>query len=296
MTATLLRSKGAARAPRLAPVTKSRVGAGFKRNRSRIGALIAVAVVAFMVATSGRLPVPFTDVGIVVVSGDSMAPTMKNGDVVVYAQESSYEVGDVVVFPLAGEAEGEVIHRVTSVIPVGDGTEDQYVTQGDNRASDDGATTSTSEIRGSNRLRVPLLGLSVLVMRRVSDVLLGSWAGLALTPGLLLGFVTLALLWQSKPKKASVAVQSNTLRKADASSLPALSSAKVDLVEVSDGKIDLVAEEGYAKNFWPTKATSVAYRQVAGTQRRKGLTTSGVLTAVAVGAAAGVMLSRSLRR
>jgi signal peptidase len=71
----------------------------------------------------------------ILVSGTSMLPTMKDGDLVVVRRAASYGTGDVVAYRVPkGEANAgaQVIHRIVS----GDGDRG-FVVQGDNRSAVD---------------------------------------------------------------------------------------------------------------------------------------------------------------
>src|ERR687892_63615 len=71
----------------------------------------------------------------VLVSGESMEPTLIHNDFVIARRQDTYQTGDVVVYRIPeGEtgAGGLVIHRI-----IGGSAEDGYILQGDNRTTPD---------------------------------------------------------------------------------------------------------------------------------------------------------------
>jgi signal peptidase I len=71
----------------------------------------------------------------VIVSGNSMEPTLHGGDLVLTVRRSSYDVGDVVAYRIPEGQPGAgvlVIHRI-----VGGSASSGYIMQGDNRAGRD---------------------------------------------------------------------------------------------------------------------------------------------------------------
>jgi signal peptidase I len=99
----------------------------------------------------------------VIVSGESMEPTLAHGDLVIAHKKSSYEVGDVVAYRLrAGEpgAGTLVIHRI-----VGGSAREGYVTRGDNRSGVDVWQPKPHEVVGTMWLTVPRAGLVLAYMR-----------------------------------------------------------------------------------------------------------------------------------
>jgi signal peptidase I len=93
--------------------------------------------------------------GYVVVSGSSMSPTLRDGDLVVVRERDDYDIGDVIAFrvPAGRGPDGSVIHRV-----VGGSGADGYVTQGDNRRTADPWRTQQSDVIGERTVRVPGAG------------------------------------------------------------------------------------------------------------------------------------------
>ena len=113
-------------------------------------------------------------VGITIVVGNSMEPTIDSGDLVLTRPQPSYRVGDVVVFRIPDGQAGEgnrVIHRITG------GTAAGYRTAGDNRDGVDLWTPAASDVVGAHRLTVPAGGSLLLHLR--SPLLLGIVLALA---------------------------------------------------------------------------------------------------------------------
>lgn len=87
----------------------------------------------------------------VVVSGNSMAPTMNDGDLAVVREGSDYDVGDVVAFRSdAEDGGGFVIHRI-----VGGSEADGFVMQGDNNDWLDPWEPTSTDIAGQLQWHLP---------------------------------------------------------------------------------------------------------------------------------------------
>jgi signal peptidase len=99
----------------------------------------------------------------VIVSGKSMEPSLKNGDLIVALKRSSYRRGDVVAYRVPeGEAGAGalVIHRITGGSPRAG-----YVLQGDNRTGEDLWRPKPRHIAGDMRVRLPRVGLFLTFVR-----------------------------------------------------------------------------------------------------------------------------------
>jgi signal peptidase I len=99
----------------------------------------------------------------VLVSGNSMLPTLEDGDFVVALERERYSDGDIVVYRIPeGEvgAGGQVIHRI-----VGGSAEEGYVLRGDNRTTVDLWQPTPSDIEGKLLLRIPAVGRAVPYLR-----------------------------------------------------------------------------------------------------------------------------------
>lgn len=87
-----------------------------------------------------------------IVSGHSMEPTLRTGDLVV-ARCGQAKVGDIVVYNPPGMPHSRIIHRVIG----GDGA--GWTMRGDNNAWNDPFTPTSDNVLGIDRLRVPGIGL-----------------------------------------------------------------------------------------------------------------------------------------
>ena len=99
----------------------------------------------------------------VIVFGKSMEPTLKNGDLVVALERSSYRVGDVVAYRIPEGEQGAgalVIHRIT-----GGSARAGYVLRGDNRSGEDLWRPQPRHIAGDMRVRLPRVGLFLTFVR-----------------------------------------------------------------------------------------------------------------------------------
>lgn len=146
---------------------------GLQRSRVRTVAgwlLLAVIVVVWAFALRPtQLGGPAT---YIVVSGNSMEPTMSDGDLVMLRERPGYDIGDIITFEVpAGEPGGGtlVIHRVVDT----DG--DTFVPQGDNRDKVDDWRPTRETIRGSLFLHVPRGG--EILMTALQPTLLAALAG-----------------------------------------------------------------------------------------------------------------------
>lgn len=89
----------------------------------------------------------------VLVSGESMAPSLAPGSLVIAFRQDEYRLGDVVAYlvPSGNPASGLlVIHRI-----VGGSAQDGYVMQGDNAAGSDIWRPMPADIVGRSRVVVP---------------------------------------------------------------------------------------------------------------------------------------------
>ncbi len=124
---------------------------GARHTREAVGWLLVALVLITWAVTlrPTQLGGPATWV---VVSGDSMEPTLSDGDLVVLRSADGYAVGDVVTYPVPAGGPGAgslVIHRV---VAAHDGT---LTTQGDNRDRADDWRPAEEAGRGALWLHVP---------------------------------------------------------------------------------------------------------------------------------------------
>lgn len=150
--------------------------------RAAIGwGLVLVAVILLWPAQWGGLS------GITVVSGHSMEPTYRTGDLVVTWRSPAYEIGDIVSYTVPADqpgAGGHVIHRISAIADAGGSP--VYTTTGDNNPAADQWALSSSDITGAAVLHVPGLG------RLLRPALLPYVAAA------LIGAIVTVLLWRSQ--------------------------------------------------------------------------------------------------
>lgn len=89
----------------------------------------------------------------IVVAGESMEPTLKNGDLAVTYVRSEYRVGDVVAFPIEGAV---VIHRIA-----GGTAEKGFRTRGDGKHTNDWWLVPDQDIKGSLWFSIPRGGVYI---------------------------------------------------------------------------------------------------------------------------------------
>jgi signal peptidase I len=150
--------------------------------RRTLASLLFVAVVAGWFVYL-RPPILGGSTVYVFVKGTSMEPKYHTGDLVLVRERSSYEIGDIAAFTVAGVGGGQnvVIHRVIAV--EADGT---HVLQGDNRDQPDPWHPTDDEILGTPLLLLPRAGtwLAALAARPVFLALLcASIAGVLVFTG-----------------------------------------------------------------------------------------------------------------
>jgi signal peptidase len=89
----------------------------------------------------------------VLVSGRSMLPRYRTGDLVLVERQSSYHKGEVIAYhvpkgdPMAG---AQVIHRI-----IGGDARHEFVVKGDNRTAPDVWRPTPKDIVGAKALRIP---------------------------------------------------------------------------------------------------------------------------------------------
>lgn len=118
-----------------------------------MGKILSIAIPLVLIA--GFLiflrPIPFHgDTSYVIVVGESMEPTLSQGDLVISKKASAYSVGDIVTY--RSPYGPVVIHRI---VEIEDGI---FVTKGDNRDSVDPWDITTDMILGKSLLGAPYVG------------------------------------------------------------------------------------------------------------------------------------------
>jgi signal peptidase I len=87
---------------------------------------------------------------VIAIQGESMEPTIAEGDLIVITRPERVEVGDIGVFQVDGQV---VTHRIVGIDPGG-----ELVTQGDANPTADDWGNAEVRLVGVYRLRVPWLG------------------------------------------------------------------------------------------------------------------------------------------
>lgn len=155
--------------PDVAAVPRARSGG---RRRRLVALALPVALLAAWWFTLGPVPLG-GHTTFAVVDGVSMEPTLQGGDLVVARAQSSYEFGETIVFPVAGQK--VVIHRI-----VGGSAEEGWITQGDNNDRVDPWVVPNEFVLGRYWFEVPDLGAALLWTRDHPLVFGGAVAALVL--------------------------------------------------------------------------------------------------------------------
>ena len=99
----------------------------------------------------------------IIVSGVSMEPALHEGTLVIATRQSSYSLGDVIVYRVpAGDvaAGSDVIHRI-----VGGAATDGYVVQGDNTNAPDRWRPLVGDVIGREVIAIPAVGPAIGLLR-----------------------------------------------------------------------------------------------------------------------------------
>lgn len=103
----------------------------------------------------------------VVVTSDSMRPTLDAGDVVLIAEDTTIGQRDVIVYE---RDDGLIAHRVFAV------EDDYFITKGDANAGPDTDPVTSDDVVGTARLVVPLVGLPVVWAQTGQWLPFAAWA------------------------------------------------------------------------------------------------------------------------
>lgn len=146
--------------PRSTEPTDSPLGRAGGRRRARrlASASLTLSVLVGLAAWAVFLRPTFLggDTTYVIVSGTSMEPTLRAGDLVLARRRTAYAVGDVVVYgarPEGAAADKLIIHRI-----VGGSARDGYVLRGDNRDRRDVWRPRSGDVRGALVIGIPAVG------------------------------------------------------------------------------------------------------------------------------------------
>ena len=156
-------------------------------------AAVSFALLWFAFARPQALGGPITYIG---VSGTSMLPTLRTGDLVVVRKSESYGIGDVVVYtiPEGETAAGEhVIHRI-----VGGDAVDGFVMKGDNNTEIDRLKPTPDQIIGGETMRLPYVASLLRYLRR-------PWV-LGLVIGVLTFLIMIGAEHDEKRKRLSIPI------------------------------------------------------------------------------------------
>lgn len=156
---------------------------GLGRRLLRICSLaLAVAVVALWIIALRPVSIG-GPAAYVIVAGHSMEPTLRTGDLAIALEQSSYAVGDIVVYRIPEGEPGagtQVIHRI-----VGGSSAGGFVVKGDGKEGIDPWRPKAEDVVGKLRVLAPRAGWALIFLRTPP--------GLGLVAGLTTLLVFLAL-------------------------------------------------------------------------------------------------------
>jgi signal peptidase I len=107
-----------------------------------MAAILGMAAIGVWAALTGQ-------VGYVITVGVSMNPIYHQGDLVVTAKKSSYQVGDIAAYRAPGQS-AKILHRIIEQDPAG-----KFVFKGDNNQSIDPFHSRSDQILGEAILHIP---------------------------------------------------------------------------------------------------------------------------------------------
>src|SRR3972149_8829226 len=142
---------------RIRPLGERPMMVAAKRNRRRTLSLmlqVAVVIVWFFLLRPISLGGP---VSYALVSGSSMEPTLRSGDLAILRAKQDYVIGDIVAFR---SPSGNVIHRIVGEDAPG------FILKGDNKTSSDPWRPQTEDVLGSVWFVVPGGGRIILLLRQ----------------------------------------------------------------------------------------------------------------------------------
>jgi len=102
---------------------------------------------------------------LVVVTSESMVPTLQPGDLLILQGRTAEEiqVGDIIVYEDSWYIDAPIVHRVVDIDIIAD--EYHFITRGDANPHNDPGDRTIDEIVGVMVLRVPLLGNVSMFLR-----------------------------------------------------------------------------------------------------------------------------------
>jgi len=119
-------------------------------------------LVILVISLSGYTSLIFsmgTTSPLVVVTSDSMKPTLERGDLLVIQArpEESIILGDIIVFWMMSHPDSPVVHRIVEIIEDQNGGR-RFVTRGDNNPSVDRGERTIEDVLGVVVLRIAVIG------------------------------------------------------------------------------------------------------------------------------------------
>ena len=143
-----------------------------KWTKKRVEVLLLVVV--FLIVIFLPLYARTESYPLAIVSGNSMYPTLQNGDLVFYKATNTQDIhnGTIIVFVQGGTSDPlldglvrpVLIHRVVGEVIQSDGTV-CYQTKGDNNQANDPFLTKSDQVLGVAVLTIPKVGLFVLFLQ-----------------------------------------------------------------------------------------------------------------------------------
>lgn len=126
--------------------------------RETLFSVVVILTISLSIYTSLMMTMGTTS-PLVVVTSDSMKPTLERGDLLVIQARSEENIvlGDIIVFWTTWYPDSPIVHRVVEIIEDQDG-ERRFVTKGDNNPSNDRGTRTIEDLLGVVILRISYIG------------------------------------------------------------------------------------------------------------------------------------------
>ncbi len=140
-------------------------------NEKTITALVLVVVIT-LGSYGGFMLVMRTTSPLVVVTSESMVPTLQPGDLLVLQgrPQEQIQVGDIIVYQDSWYTDAPIVHRVVD-IEIIDGVY-HYITRGDANTHNDPGDRTIDEVIGVVVFRIPLLGHVSMFLRTPAGIAL----------------------------------------------------------------------------------------------------------------------------
>jgi len=129
-----------------------------KEAGSRVIVSFLIAIVIFFILTSGVKFVFGLEHPFMVVVGNSMYPTLKDGDLIVVKKVNPNElsVGDIIVYESPLDPESRIVHRIIEIVSY---NPPAFRVKGDNRDTPDPWIVTSDMIIGKVIYSVPKIGI-----------------------------------------------------------------------------------------------------------------------------------------